>query len=633
MTEYDDAYLVQQVTASRGRDDIVTTTLKTDGRVLARITDGIYRQPASAIRELISNAYDADATRVIITTDRPRFSRMTIEDDGTGMSADAVIHLLHHIGGSAKRSPAGISLGLTRPDDVTRSPGGRRLIGKIGIGLFSIAQLTQSFQIITKASGDESRTIASVVLKQYSDEELADSESTYEAGLVSIWQEPARDIHAHGTTIVLDQLRPNTKETLQSAGLWMRVDNETAIPPRFHIGHYYSSSDGYELRSIDGQFDHVPWRRTDDPPVAFDKLVRAVWQELDKGDANPKLEQIFDYYLRMVWEISLAVPIPYVDGHPFDLPFDDSTLVYELPGPAPRAAVQLDLDRGQTIRERLRLPDAHSEGDGFRVIIDDLELRRPLIFRDLPATSNRVTTPMLFVGQLHEDFAGVDREFSGGELEFQAYLLWAPKIAPVDHAGVLVRVHGASGTLFDSSFMRYQVSEPTRLRQISCEIFVTKGIDAAINLDRESFNYAHAHIVRLTSWLHSALTRVINQQKQVAAHVRRESREVGEQVAIDAIESIVSGAWDHVAGDDDDIPPVILRSAPSDEPRPGAYVFNRNKVLGDLAYSSALNSRRIEREVVAIVQVLAAYQLLDPLEPEEREDLLRYITDVLRAGV
>ena len=42
------------------------TQLETDERVLARITDGIYREPASALRELIFNAYDADATSVWI---------------------------------------------------------------------------------------------------------------------------------------------------------------------------------------------------------------------------------------------------------------------------------------------------------------------------------------------------------------------------------------------------------------------------------------------------------------------------------------------------------------------------------------------------------------------------------------
>lgn len=133
------------------------------------------------------------------------------------MSPEAVVHLLHHIGGSAKRSPEGIDLGVTS-SDVNSSPGGRRLIGKIGIGLFSIAQLTQTFQLITKTEGDDWRTVASVILKQYSDEQLADSEDTYEAGLVSIWQEPAADLSAHGTTIVLDHIRPEDERNTSERG-------------------------------------------------------------------------------------------------------------------------------------------------------------------------------------------------------------------------------------------------------------------------------------------------------------------------------------------------------------------------------------------------------------------------------
>ena len=94
-------------------------------------------------------------------------------------------------------------------------------------------------------------------------------------------------------------------------------------------------------------------------------------------------------------------------------------------------------------------------------------------------------------------------ELTGGPLEFEAYLMWAPKVAPTEHQGVLVRVHGSSGTLFDPTFLRYQVSEQTRLRQISCEIFVSEGLEAALNIDRESFNYAHPHVVYITNWLHA----------------------------------------------------------------------------------------------------------------------------------
>lgn len=80
----------------------VTAQLTTDGRILARITDGIYRLPGSALRELVSNSYDADATRVTISTDMPRFDRIVVEDNGNGMSVEALTNMLRHIGGSAK---------------------------------------------------------------------------------------------------------------------------------------------------------------------------------------------------------------------------------------------------------------------------------------------------------------------------------------------------------------------------------------------------------------------------------------------------------------------------------------------------------------------------------------------------
>ncbi|MDD2734633.1 MAG: hypothetical protein PHF56_11890 [Desulfuromonadaceae bacterium] len=59
-----------------GSENLVSTTLKTDERVIACVTDGIYRQPGSALRELNVNAYDADATKVVVKTDAPRFGRI-----------------------------------------------------------------------------------------------------------------------------------------------------------------------------------------------------------------------------------------------------------------------------------------------------------------------------------------------------------------------------------------------------------------------------------------------------------------------------------------------------------------------------------------------------------------------------
>src|ERR1700680_2155089 len=91
--------LAERIRTSERRKP-VDAFLATDQRVLARITDGIYRQPASALRELISNAYDADAREVAILTDAPRFSSIVVRDDGFGLSPATLAHLIKNIGGS-----------------------------------------------------------------------------------------------------------------------------------------------------------------------------------------------------------------------------------------------------------------------------------------------------------------------------------------------------------------------------------------------------------------------------------------------------------------------------------------------------------------------------------------------------
>lgn len=144
----DEQQLAAEVRRSSGPEMPVYTTLSTNERVIARVTDGIYREPSAALRELISNAYDADATQVVIKTNAPWFDRIMIEDNGLGMRPEVLAHLIKNIGGSAKRTLQGEELGISRNDDTTLSPSGRKLIGKLGIGLFSVSQLTRSFQIM-----------------------------------------------------------------------------------------------------------------------------------------------------------------------------------------------------------------------------------------------------------------------------------------------------------------------------------------------------------------------------------------------------------------------------------------------------------------------------------------------------
>ena len=184
--------------------EAVETTLATSERIIARVTDGIYREPWAAFRELVANAYDADASYVVIETGQPDFQRMTVRDDGIGMSPKTLAYILKNIGGSSKRTASGAEFNTVDPDALDSSPGGRPLIGKIGIGMFAVAQLTQHFQIITKAAGERHRLSATVRLRTHDEEEIQKKEEDYVAGTVVIVSEqvPESEIGSHGTSVV-----------------------------------------------------------------------------------------------------------------------------------------------------------------------------------------------------------------------------------------------------------------------------------------------------------------------------------------------------------------------------------------------------------------------------------------------
>lgn len=640
--------LVAKIRSNVGSERFVSTTLKTDERVIARVTDGIYRQPGSALRELISNAYDADATRVVVNTDAPRFERIEVEDNGHGMSPEVLAHLLFHIGGSAKRSEGGRNLGITAPDDPSRSPGGRRLIGKIGIGLFSVSQLTHSFQIITKVKDDDCRTIATVVLKQYQDEDISSEEGgkhKFESGKVNIWREKAADIDSHGTTIVLTNIRPQARDTLRSREIWDAIEQEAKAtetdenriiePPKFHIWRVDSTG---ELFQKSGEtYVSLPWQKSATSDEAFRQMVQTVWNEIGPSGPNPKLDGIFDYYLRMIWQLALAVPLPYVEGHLFDMALAGWAEVFELSNSPKGGARHLEIKAGRVIRDELKLSDPDNAVGQFDVYFDGLKLFRPIKFKDLPTTGNALKTPLVFFGKCREEFSKVPRALSGGPLAFEAYLFWTPKIAPTEHQGALIRIHGSSGTLFDSTFMRYQVSEQTRLRQITCEIFVSEGLDSALNIDRESFNNAHPHSVYITKWLHAALRQLATAQKKLASVVREQTRDESKGVVVSEIQRVAIDVWAQESGDTSSSPPTIefsdtdsKASAVSD-----SYFFARSAIAPKSAVPKTSKQRAredvLEEKLKAIAQVLASFGLLDAVSKRKQEKLLKAIYKILGA--
>ena len=142
--------------------------IKVSSKILGHISAGIYRSPAGAIKELVSNAFDADATRVAITTNWPSFDIITCRDNGSGMTQKKFERIMtREIGDSAKR------VGTDEDaDDVTNQ--GRPIIGWLGIGMLGIAQICHQFKVISHHKESETAFSASVRLVDFLREEVSD---------------------------------------------------------------------------------------------------------------------------------------------------------------------------------------------------------------------------------------------------------------------------------------------------------------------------------------------------------------------------------------------------------------------------------------------------------------------------
>jgi hypothetical protein len=628
-------------------NQVVEGVLTTSERVLKRVTDGIYRQPSSALRELISNAYDADATLVEIQTDPPRFDQIIVRDNGNGLTAEALSSLIHNIGGSSKRTAGGAesAMGVCKKSDPMRSPGGRKLIGKIGIGLFSVSQLTKEFQIITKTKGANHRTVADVVLHTYSEDAQDDPDQEFKTGTVKIWKAPAADTKSHGTEVILRNLLQKTKDDLTSKEIWDRCNPEnhteienvasaTFAPPAFHIGCVHDSHPNEVSKD-----PTLPWKSSDVPAERFRKFVQGVHDLRKQVDKNPSIDEHLDYYLRMLWVLSLSAPVDYLEEHPFDLGKEPGLRIFKLGNNRKDQANELKLGKGVTIRKKLQLVSPERGGNKtFRVLIDGMELFRPALFKDLPTTLDTVPYSLLFVGKAAPDLSSIPSEIRGGELEFEAYFLWSHKVIPREHAGILLRINDSNGSLFDDTFMSYPVSEQRRKNQVTAEIFVTKGLDAALNIDRESFNYAHPHFQYVTHWVHNAFRQLANRHKSIAKENRDGAIKQKTLKASNEFEKQVDRSLRTIIQDEDEPLPVVEFTTDREEQakrrEAGVLAFDREHVFEKRPQAKRRSSKNeqaeteFESKIAAVAKVLDAYGVLDGLPYEKQQELMREIVNI-----
>ncbi|MCY4046794.1 MAG: ATP-binding protein [Candidatus Dadabacteria bacterium] len=119
-------------------------TFKGQVRVAARIIDllssGLYPNPAACLKELINNAYDADATLVEVFV-KPEADQIVIRDNGDGFTKKIFKEHFSNVSESSKR----------KVSDQTSK--GRKKIGKIGIGFIAANELCEEVEVFSTCKG------------------------------------------------------------------------------------------------------------------------------------------------------------------------------------------------------------------------------------------------------------------------------------------------------------------------------------------------------------------------------------------------------------------------------------------------------------------------------------------------
>src|SRR5437764_6722230 len=84
------------------KEEPIYVPIKVTTGILFHIGAGIYQSIAGALKELVSNSYDADATEVLISMDYPDFAQIKIVDNGSGMTKARFRQAMAAVGSSLK---------------------------------------------------------------------------------------------------------------------------------------------------------------------------------------------------------------------------------------------------------------------------------------------------------------------------------------------------------------------------------------------------------------------------------------------------------------------------------------------------------------------------------------------------
>lgn len=177
-----------------------TLTFRPRARLLKLIGAELISDEVVALTELVKNAYDADASHVLIDFNgvSDDDGEIVVRDDGHGMSLEA---LLRHWMEPAGTSKAG--------EDKKFTSKGRRVLGEKGVGRFAVDKLARRLELVSRCPGSPTEVVA------HFDWDAFDSDDQMLSDIEHTWAvRQAREIEGHGTILRLQGIRAAWNERM-----------------------------------------------------------------------------------------------------------------------------------------------------------------------------------------------------------------------------------------------------------------------------------------------------------------------------------------------------------------------------------------------------------------------------------
>jgi len=438
-----------------------TLSLQVSVQIIKHISRGLYRSAASALKELVSNSFDADAKKVIIkwkfSHDNEGYLKLKsieVEDNGNGMNLENLIYTFTHIGGSVKEREKDKKTNL-----------GRDMIGRLGIGMLSVASACKGFRVKTKREKEEREYIADISLEFLDGlRELTETMDKFNVGNVQISSRSKPGFDKY-TTVEITDFRPPFLY-----GIMEEISKSYFYKEKCD----YTNETGREKYVVD----------------FIEKL--ALVRKIGKLPA-------FD---EIITELGLMAPVRYLsDGPVRQFIKDENGTTFKIPGTEEKTFI--DLKRKLEELDFKLLCQIYINEE----LKNEFEIFKPLRYpldSDLKDRPFELLDPYVFI--IGPEEKQMENE-PGDKIEtlIRGYLYHQnSRILPHEFRGILFRVYNvAIGRYFEDELRLYS-EDPIVLHQMLIEVYLDKGFQSIVNLDRESlfegartYQYLRAYLENL----------------------------------------------------------------------------------------------------------------------------------------